>query len=124
LLANTVFISIEQDGGAKLISEGRELRVTVEQRDRLVGILDEIANCRGGLRRSLPLTARQGEVALLIRRGASNKQIANELKLTPGTVKTHVNRILAKAGVSSRLQLALSLPPANATGALDEQFEV
>ena len=115
MLANTVFISIEQDGGAKLISEGRELRVTAEQRDHLIAVLNEIATCHGEGARCRPLTARQAEVARLIRRGASNKQIAKELNLTPGTVKTHVNRILAKAGVSSRLQLALSLPPASAT---------
>ena len=113
--ANTVFISIEQDGGATLISDGRELRVSAKQRDDLLAVLNEIATYPNDRRRSRPLTARQGEVARLIKRGASNKQIAKELKLTPGTVKTHVNRILAKAGVSSRLQLALSLPPANAT---------
>jgi DNA-binding NarL/FixJ family response regulator len=113
--ANTIFISIEQDGGAKLISNGRELPVTDAQRDRLLGVLNDIETCRGVTPTSRPLTARQEEIARLIKRGASNKQIAKELKLTPGTVKTHVYRILAKAGVSSRLQLALALPPANAS---------
>ena len=37
-------------------------------------------------------------------RGFSNDEIAEELFVAPATVKTHVNRVLAKLGVASRVQ--------------------
>jgi DNA-binding NarL/FixJ family response regulator len=42
------------------------------------------------------LTAREREVLTLITSGRSNAEIARELYLSEGTVKTHVVRILAK----------------------------
>ena len=43
----------------------------------------------------------------LIARGLSNDQICDELVLSEATVKTHVNRILAKLGGLSRVQLVV-----------------
>lgn len=50
------------------------------------------------------LTERELEVFELIARGRSNDQIAGSLVVSLATVKTHVNRILAKLGLQSRVQ--------------------
>ena len=52
------------------------------------------------------LTVREVEVLRLLVRGASNREIADELVVSLNTVKSHVTRILAKLAVSSRTQAA------------------
>jgi DNA-binding NarL/FixJ family response regulator len=53
------------------------------------------------------LSPRELEVAQAIARGGSNAEIAGELHISVGTVKSHVTQLLAKLGVSSRVQIAL-----------------
>jgi DNA-binding NarL/FixJ family response regulator len=53
------------------------------------------------------LTEREGEILALVARGASNRQIAEQLYVTEGTVKNHVSSILGKLGVRDRLQAVL-----------------
>lgn len=50
------------------------------------------------------LTARETEVLNLIVHGNSNKEIGDELGISEGTVKSHVNNILDKLGVTDRTQ--------------------
>lgn len=50
------------------------------------------------------LTERELEVLRLIAQGLSNEEIAAQLFLSPGTVKTHVGRILAKCRLRDRVQ--------------------
>ncbi len=52
------------------------------------------------------LTPRELDVLRAIADGRSNKEIGRALSLTEGTVKFHVNNILAKLGVSDRTQAA------------------
>jgi DNA-binding NarL/FixJ family response regulator len=52
------------------------------------------------------LTGRELEVLEQIVKGRSNKEIAAALKISEATVKSHVNNILSKLGVSDRTQAA------------------
>lgn len=52
------------------------------------------------------LTTREHEVLRLIVRGLSNREIGNQLHISEATVKTHINNLLSKLGVSDRTQAA------------------
>lgn len=54
-----------------------------------------------------PLSERELEILTLICVGASNKEIANQLYITEGTVKNHVTNILGKLAVRDRTQAAI-----------------
>jgi predicted ATPase/DNA-binding CsgD family transcriptional regulator len=67
------------------------------------------------------LTVREREIAGLVGRGLSNREIAERLVISRRTVDAHVNHIFGKLGLSSRVQLAIwlgdrglaqALPPA------------
>lgn len=51
------------------------------------------------------LTDREREILLLVARGLSNQEIADELVISPLTAKTHVSRILGKLACRDRAQL-------------------
>ncbi len=77
---------------------------------------DVIAYALGELRRptsgsadapdTRPLTRREAEVAALVARGLTNRQIAESLVIAQRTAEGHVERILVKLGFSKRSQLA------------------
>ncbi|WP_269633604.1 response regulator [Pelomonas sp. BJYL3] len=53
------------------------------------------------------LSPREGEILREIVQGASNKEIARRLGIAETTVKIHVQHILRKLGVNSRVQVAV-----------------
>lgn len=62
------------------------------------------------------LTLRERDVAEQVALGASNREIAERLGITPRTVKAHMGAIFDKLGVRDRLQLVLALRKAPAVG--------
>lgn len=53
------------------------------------------------------LTDREREIVAVVAEGLANDEIAARLFLSPATVKTHVNRAMAKLGVRDRAQLVV-----------------
>ncbi|MBE9008921.1 response regulator transcription factor [Pseudanabaenaceae cyanobacterium LEGE 13415] len=54
-----------------------------------------------------PLTKREQEILKLVALGKSNPEIADELYITPGTVRVHIHAILHKLNVRDRTQAAV-----------------
>ncbi|RVX40580.1 LuxR family two component transcriptional regulator [Nonomuraea polychroma] len=84
--------------GDALLSPGVTRRLIEEFTARPAGLdADRLA----------PLTGREREVLAGVARGLTNPQIAERLFMSPLTVKTHVNRMMAKLGVHDRAQLVV-----------------
>jgi DNA-binding CsgD family transcriptional regulator len=62
-----------------------------------------------GAEKLTQLTPRERQIALLLREGASNKQLARHLEVGLPTVKTHLLNLFRKAGVSNRTELVAAL---------------
>ncbi len=68
----------------------------------------EAGGSRAGARTRLErLAAREYDVALAVGQGRTNAEIAAQLYMSVPTVKAHVSSILAKLGVTNRVQVAL-----------------
>jgi DNA-binding CsgD family transcriptional regulator len=83
----------------------------VRQDDRAVLLLaeDNRAAAAAEMADRFQLTQREGEVMRWIAEGKSNSEIASILGLTMGTVKVHVEHILAKLGVENRTAAAMAV---------------
>ncbi|MFF9777703.1 response regulator [Streptomyces sp. NPDC013978] len=72
---------------------------------------DDSADAEGGAaarsKRLAALTGREREVLVQVAGGLSNDEIAERLEVSPLTVKTHVNRAMAKLGARDRAQLVV-----------------
>ena len=67
---------------------------------RLVAQIDEAA------RPPTALSPREREVAILVARGKSNREVAEDLSISAATAERHVANILSKLGYHSRAQIA------------------
>jgi two-component system nitrate/nitrite response regulator NarL len=79
-------------------------------RDLVTSLLSALAQSRGAAARAARpygLTTREKEIAVLIGESYSNKDIADKLNITEGTVKRHLSQVFDKTGTSSRVELAL-----------------
>ena len=73
----------------------------------LVQTLRQMASDQQGTKPFFGLTRRELEIVGAIVEGSANKDIAQTFKISEDTVKHHLTNIFNKAGVSSRLELAL-----------------
>ena len=60
-----------------------------------------------GERRRPPLAPRERQLIRFVRQGLRNREIAQELGVTEGTVKVYLHAVFEKLGVSSRTELAV-----------------
>ena len=85
----------------------RGQRLTVEEATRLALADDPpLARAPHAPERATGLTPREQQVATLVGRGLTNRQIAESLVFGERTAEAHVAHCLAKLGLSSRTQLA------------------
>ena len=100
--------SLTDEGFDRAYEEGR--RLTIEDAVRLVlGTADRASDGERGMtpkRPRGPLTKRESEIAELLGRGMSNREIAAALVISPRTAEAHVEHILTKLGLNSRTQVA------------------
>lgn len=81
------------------------IRVVYAGKSRIpAAVAEKLAGRMGGP----ALTTRELEVLKRIVAGRSNKEIGSDLHISEATVKTHINSILSKLGVSDRTQAATS----------------
>lgn len=62
------------------------------------------------------LSKREKEVALLVLKGKSNKEICDDLCIVIQTVKFHISKLYKKAGVKNRSQFLIKVLPELASG--------
>src|SRR5215813_10655512 len=86
----------------RLLTEGR--RLSPEEAMRLALANEPEDAGPPGPRQTL--TRRETEVAALVARGLTNRDIAGQLFLSVRTVEVHVDRALTKLGFHTRTQLA------------------
>jgi len=95
------------------LQSGRAMSLDVAVQNGL-DLLGELLNSSAagstmGLHKQIPaggaLTPREGQIVHLVRRGLSNRQIAEELVIAEKTAINHVAHILDKLGVHSRVEL-------------------
>jgi DNA-binding NarL/FixJ family response regulator len=96
--------SLLQDARAVLIPLGA--KPALARADILTAKLDT-TQASGALAYPADLSAREVEVLRLIAVGKSNREIADTLFLSPGTVNVHVTHILTKTNTTNRTEAAL-----------------
>jgi predicted ATPase/DNA-binding CsgD family transcriptional regulator len=88
-----------------LYDESLALRRGLGESEQVARLEEEMRNLEAGPR-GTALTARELEVARLIGRGWSNRQIADALVISERTAQAHVQHILVKLGMHSRAEIA------------------
>jgi DNA-binding NarL/FixJ family response regulator len=73
------------------------------------GVRCVLARARSSSADALPLSPREREVARMIAKGYPNKIIASVLDISVWTVSTHLRRIFAKLGVTSRTAMVTTM---------------
>jgi DNA-binding CsgD family transcriptional regulator len=97
LACNTRGFFFTREPGRKDFDE-RDRAVLTVLRTQLAAIRDRWER----LRSPVGLTAREAEIAHLLRAGLTNQEIADKLVISTGTVRTHLENMFEKLGVHTR----------------------
>jgi predicted ATPase/DNA-binding CsgD family transcriptional regulator len=115
-LGDPAFAIVWGEGRAMTLEQAIEFALTVEQ------TASAKANRAPRTREAKPLlTMREQEVARLVARGLTNRQIAGALAVSARTAGAHVQNILNKLGFSSRAQIAAWAVEQNLTAPRDSR---
>lgn len=91
----------------RVIARGDALLAPSVTRTLIAEFTSSAASTPANLELLRSLTPREEEVLVLVARGRSNGEIADELHMSAATAKTHVSRILTKLGARDRSQLVV-----------------
>jgi DNA-binding NarL/FixJ family response regulator len=97
------FVTAWDEGRTMSANAATEYALADRRQTRRVNWEDQLSD---GDRPSSPLSAREHDVAALLARGLTNRQIAAELVIAERTASTHVAHILGKLNFSTRTQIA------------------
>ena len=112
-MTETEALRLLQAGASGIVRKSADLRTLIDCVSTVAAgrnWMEDAVFSQGGHRgRGSPseLTAREQQVLQLVRQGYRNKEIAQELGITPGTVKIHLKHVFEKTGVRGRYALAL-----------------
>ena len=118
-LTDMVEIFFRNDGhiraGATLIRQGGRFRpADLKELSRVLPYVEFVITTfylprlkaeQTGLQARFGLTDREMDILYLLRSGAANKDIANNLQISLATVKTHMQHIFQKTGTSNRTEV-------------------
>jgi LuxR family maltose regulon positive regulatory protein len=91
---------------AELLSEARSRKVMPDYVDTLLASFDVPFLPAADQRLPEPISAREREILTLLAAGLTNREIADQLVISPETVKKHSGSIYAKLAVSNRTEAA------------------
>ena len=95
-----------QQGAAAFISKAERPAQILQRLDELLSRDDAIPAPRRAAnpRIALPLSQRQCDIMEAVASGKTNKEVARELDMSPGTVKVHMREIFIRLGARSRTE--------------------
>jgi DNA-binding CsgD family transcriptional regulator len=96
-------VVVDRNGERQLVEVSS---VPLVRGDRVMGVFGQVIHQAADVPLSAhpALTPRQTEVLRMLERGLSTRQIADELHLSPETVRNHVRNLLRALGVHTRLE--------------------
>ncbi|MDP9869137.1 MULTISPECIES: response regulator transcription factor [Streptosporangium] len=103
--ADDIAVVAEASDGAEAVADGHAILAPQLTR-RILDRYLQRENRRAGELIAV-LSEREHEVLVLVGAGHSNAEIAKDLFMGEGTVKTHVSRILTKLGCGNRVQASI-----------------